>query len=277
MSTLIYCKNSIAANPFYIEEGALNVYSLEELSYYILNNSYSLSDSFKSIELCNWIGRELHLADLSSELVNLISSNVALHIFAAHILTASNYASDAEKKEAIKIISAFENKSPLERKKLRADRLMAAGKISDAIFEYESLLSDEYVKSITKAEEGFLYHNLGCAFSRLFFWSKAITCFDEAYKKTQSKQSLYCLFFAIKCSRNSDVFTSYVDRYQVSKETITEIETTINAATGKAVIIDFDQKINQLLSSESLSSQLYDYAAIFTGQIRDDYTKMCRL
>lgn len=277
MSTLIYCKNSIAADPFYIEEGALNVYSLEELSYYILNNAYSLTDSFKNIELCNWIGRELHLNDLSAELVNLISSNVALHIFVACLLNASNYASAAEKKEAIKLISAFENKSPLERKKLRADRLMAAGKISDAIFEYESLLSDEYVKAISKAEEGLLYHNLGCAFSKLFFWSKAITCFDEAYKKTQSKQSLYCLFFAIKCSRNNDIFVSYVDRYQVPKETIMEIEETIKAATKKSVIVDFDKKINQLSASESLSSQLYDYGAIFTGQIRGDYIKMCRL
>ena len=43
MSTLIYCANSIAATPYYIEEISLNVYSLEELSYYMLNNVYLLS------------------------------------------------------------------------------------------------------------------------------------------------------------------------------------------------------------------------------------------
>ena len=41
MGELILCRQSIAANPYFIEDGALNVYSLEELSYYIAhcNNS----------------------------------------------------------------------------------------------------------------------------------------------------------------------------------------------------------------------------------------------
>ena len=32
MGELILCRQSIAANPCFIEDGALNVYSLEELS-----------------------------------------------------------------------------------------------------------------------------------------------------------------------------------------------------------------------------------------------------
>ena len=35
MGELILCRQSIAANHYFIEDGALNVYSLEELSYYI--------------------------------------------------------------------------------------------------------------------------------------------------------------------------------------------------------------------------------------------------
>lgn len=43
MGELILCRQSIAANPYFIEDGALNVYSLEELSYYIAHNVYLLS------------------------------------------------------------------------------------------------------------------------------------------------------------------------------------------------------------------------------------------
>ena len=42
MGELILCRQSIAANPYFIEDGALNVYSLEELSYYIARNVYLL-------------------------------------------------------------------------------------------------------------------------------------------------------------------------------------------------------------------------------------------
>ena len=59
MGELILCKQSIAANPYFIEDGALNIYSLEELSYYIVHNVYLLNTEFASKELCRWIGGEL--------------------------------------------------------------------------------------------------------------------------------------------------------------------------------------------------------------------------
>ena len=45
MGELIYCKNSIAKTPYYIEDAGLNIYSLEELSYYIYNNPYLIDTS----------------------------------------------------------------------------------------------------------------------------------------------------------------------------------------------------------------------------------------
>ena len=137
MSTLIYCANSIAATPYYIEEISLNVYSLEELSYYMLNNVYLLSTKLMNQELCNWIGRQLKMPKLANELLSMVQNNSPLHLFVGHILSANGYASQKEIKDALSIIATFENKSESERKKIRADRLMASGKYVDAIYEYE--------------------------------------------------------------------------------------------------------------------------------------------
>ena len=183
MSTLIICKNSIAASPYYIEEASLNVYSLEELSYYILNNVYLLSSKLMSPELCNWIGRELKNQTLSKELLGLVQSNAPLHIFVVHILSANGYSSNKEIKDVLSIISTFENKSEPERRKLRADRLMAGDKLIDAVYEYETLLADDLTKQMSAVTEGDVYHNLGCAFAKLFLFDEAIKCFDEGYKR----------------------------------------------------------------------------------------------
>ena len=59
MGEMIYCRRPLAAAPFYIEDVSLNVYSLEELSFYIATNVYLLNQEFMSGELCNWIGREV--------------------------------------------------------------------------------------------------------------------------------------------------------------------------------------------------------------------------
>ena len=50
MGELLLCNEAIAAMPYYIEGVSINVYSIEELNYYIINNTYLLDDDFMSLE-----------------------------------------------------------------------------------------------------------------------------------------------------------------------------------------------------------------------------------
>ena len=96
MGEMIYCRCPIAATPYYIEEVSLNVYSLEELSYYIQHNVYLLNQDFMSQDLCNWIGRELGLKTLMNELQEMITEGKPLHIFVGKILMETGYLTNAE-------------------------------------------------------------------------------------------------------------------------------------------------------------------------------------
>lgn len=276
MSTLIYCANSIAATPYYIEEASLNVYSLEELSYFMLNNIYLLSTRLMNAELCNWIGRELKQPKLASELLSMVQNNSPLHIFVGHILNANGYASNKEIKDALAIISTFENKSEAERKKLRADRLMAGGKLVDAMYEYETLLSDEVAKTMSRITEGDVYHNLGCAFAKLFFFEEACRCFDEGYKRNQKKQTLYQLLYSARCAKNKQMFDEYVSKYQVSRADVEEVLQIVSRATVKEDIVGFDSSVNDLLygnSSEEAKATIENVIANW----KKEYIKICRI
>ncbi len=277
MSTLIYCRNSIAASPYFIEEASLNIYSLEELSYYILNNVYLLSNKFMSVELCNWIGRELKQKKLADELLSLVQSNSPLHIFVGHILASNGYASQKEIKDLLAIVSTFENKTEAERKKMRADRLMNGGKIVDAIYEYETLLSDEVSKTMSKSVEGNVYHNLGCAFAKLFLFDEAIKCFDEAYMRNQKMQSLYQLLYAIRCNGDDELFDSYVLKYQIPKEFVDEVSRVIASVTTREDIVEFDKAINELQYDYDNPNRLMDIAAATFDKWRVEYIKLCRI
>ncbi len=276
MSTLIYCKNSIAASPYYIEEASLNVYSLEELSYYILNNVYLLSTKMMNPELCNWIGRELGQNKLAEDLLGLVQNNAPLHIFIGHILGSNGYASTKEIKDALAIIATFENKSEAERRKMRADRLMAREKFVDAIYEYETLLADEVAKTMPRIIEGDVYHNLGCAFARLFFFDEAIKCFDEAYKRNKKRQSLKCLLYAARCSKDRQVFDDYVLKYLVSKEDVEKILKNVSAITSQEEILEFDQELNKLASSEDFS-KISSSVSRVVSDWKDEYIKFCKI
>ena len=59
MGELILCNHALASLPYYLEAVSLNLYSLEELSYYIEHNLYLLDTDFMCYELCGWVEREL--------------------------------------------------------------------------------------------------------------------------------------------------------------------------------------------------------------------------
>ena len=58
MGELILCSHPIAAMPYYIDNISLNVYSLEELCYYIENHLYLIEADFMSEELCGTVAAQ---------------------------------------------------------------------------------------------------------------------------------------------------------------------------------------------------------------------------
>ena len=68
MGDLILCQTGIAAMPYYIEGTDLNIYSLEELCYYLGHETDRIGDNFCSQELIQWIKEELGCTELAKEL-----------------------------------------------------------------------------------------------------------------------------------------------------------------------------------------------------------------
>ena len=67
MGELILCRQPIAAMPFYFDNVSLNVYSLEEICYYIKNNLYLIDSGFMSEDLCVWIEHELKEKEIAAD------------------------------------------------------------------------------------------------------------------------------------------------------------------------------------------------------------------
>ena len=183
MGELILCKRPIAAVPYYIEDVSLNVYSIEELCYYVANNAYLINTEFASVELCNWIGREVGKEE-EKVLLTILEEEKPLHVFINTLLNLCDYLPGEEIRNVTEIISSFENKSPIECSKIRADRLLDKNKIVDAIYEYENILDkcEQDKKDISKEFMGDIWHNLAVCYSRLFFFKEASVCFEYAYQ-----------------------------------------------------------------------------------------------
>lgn len=89
MGELILCNQNMAAFPYYVEEAAIGVYSLEELSYYICHNVYLLRSDFMNEDLCNWLERELKLKDAADALREIVRKGGTLSEFVTCLLSQS--------------------------------------------------------------------------------------------------------------------------------------------------------------------------------------------
>ena len=65
MGQLILCKSPRAKTPFYIESGKVNIYSLEELMYYVQSARFFDRDDFMKTEFVALVERELCMEELS--------------------------------------------------------------------------------------------------------------------------------------------------------------------------------------------------------------------
>lgn len=273
MGELILCRQEIAANPYFIEDASLNIYSLEELSYYIAENVYLLNAQFMSKDLCRWIGKELGCRDLEKTLVDAISQKAPLHVFIGQILTYNGYLTNSEIRDVLKTIASFENKSPAECQKMRADRLMEKDKIVDAIYEYEQMLDDPKVLHGATVFEGDVWHNLGVAYARLFFFSEASCCFEEAYKRNHRQDSLRMMLSAVLCMEDEKRFEQLKDQYFIPEDMVSEIRQEMETAASSKEIQAFCSQMEKQLQGDCFLEESFEILTRW----KVDYNRLCRI
>lgn len=190
MGELLFCHEPIASLPYYVEKAGINLYSMEELCYYIAGNTYLLDKTFMNEELCTWIEKQMGLYGLAEKLRDLMRSNGLLSDFAAAILKQTCYLEESKAEEVLLGLKQMEEKSEFECGKIRADRLVGQGKYLGAIYEYKRLLDSEDAKGQSALLLGNIWHNFGTAYAGQFLFAEASSCYEKAYRLNQRGESL---------------------------------------------------------------------------------------
>lgn len=275
MGELIKTCSGVAASPYYIDELSLNIYSVEELSYYIYHNVWLLNHDFMSTSLADWIEKELGLSDLADRLRRLISDDATLTDFVAEILTANGYLTMKEVRDTLSVLSSFENKSEAECRKMRADRLFQSGRIVDSVYEYGYLL--ENPENIALPLLGDIRHNLGVCYSYLFFFKEAEECFLSAYEANRSRESLYSYLVTLCIDGEEEKFSSEADRYLLSAEEKQRLKKRAEEAMNRPAVQDFSSRVDRMSSDYSDRETYHRELSRIISGFEEDYRKICRI
>ena len=143
MSGYILCQVKKAEKPFYIENISTNIYSIEELCYYLYNNLYLVDHSLISNKLCTWLDEELKLPKLAAKLRPFIGKEAGLEEILYPIFKEINYLAYEELRILNGRIERRNKESEEIREKRKGDALMENRMYVNAIRVYQKLLEKD--------------------------------------------------------------------------------------------------------------------------------------
>lgn len=279
MGEILFCNQPIAALPYYIEGISWNVYSLEELCYYIENNTYLLEKDFMTEELCTWIGKEVKNEKLAERLRDIQRMDGRLSEYVSAILVECGYCPKDTIKEIVRLIREMEEKSDFECNKVRADRLMEKEKYLSSIYEYKNLLESNDAGMQPKQLIGNIWHNLGTAYARLFLFQEAVHCYKKAFSLNGSEESLKEALMACRCLKDEVEFASIASANGLTEEEVTRIKNEISHASRSDVTKEFENKLEAIAMMNS-NGQRSEYQKAISNIIfnwKEEYRRICRI
>lgn len=242
MGELILCRQPLAATPFYIENASLNIYSLEELCYYIYHNTEILEPEFISEELITWIDDELSFPALAERLRALKSSDMPFHVQIETILSSCGYLTPGEIKDTVRDVMLFSGLSPEEKKKKRADQLLKNGRFRKALLTYQQILDDT---DISRSFYGDICHNMGYAYASVFLFREAASYYRMAYERNTSTRSLSQMLFCLMECGDEKGIEEAVENYHIRPEQIDMARKVFEAANNSSDVREAQKKASE--------------------------------
>ncbi|MDD6058455.1 MAG: tetratricopeptide repeat protein [Clostridiales bacterium] len=258
MGELILCSQALAKLPYELKDTPLHIYSLEELSYYIEKQMYLLDTEFMDWGLCDWIEKELGLIGTAQKLREICKSKGRLSDFVACILEETGYYTKQEQSRIVSTLQEMEQKSKYECRKMKADRYMENHWYVRAVLEYRKLLQSE-----EKDAEliGKVWHNLGCAYARLFLFDAAAECFEQAYKRNENPESLWEYLYAYLCGKNEEGFRRAATEYELDGKTLGELLNRLREARKT-------EDLSPIIEKEGICEQLIGWKTEYLTNYR---------
>ena len=249
MSGYILCQVKRAKNPYYISNISTNIYSIEELCYYLYHNIYLLDETIINEQLLVWMKEELHLRRLYQRLyvlpLSMFLETPDLGYPAWSGATNKN-ASNADIKSSLGLgIVRFEEQPEIVRKKIKGDYLVDHEKYINAIQVYQETLKDTEENETNMGSQftGSIYNNMGCAYASLFQMNEALTCFQKANEELHTKASLKSWLFAVYMSKGQDAYEQMCTERKVDAETKREMDRQITEAMQVELPRDLDEAL----------------------------------
>ncbi|MGN0152920.1 MAG: hypothetical protein ACI4A3_00600 [Lachnospiraceae bacterium] len=221
MGRVILCETTPATTSYIFPNTKIEVFSYEELCFYIYNNIALISEEYIGVLMFNWIEDELKLPELADTLRAVKEKDTTdLTDLLTTILTYKEYYTIPEIKEFILQMERMKGLTPPQFRKLQGDGFLRYHKYLKAAAIYDEIL-DQYPDIQNEKLLGGIYHNRAIALANNFELKEAMDSYLKAYELTGNTGSIYeylLLMATVKERADIEVLAKYYDvEYMVDK------------------------------------------------------------
>lgn len=191
MKRVILCETTPATTSYIFQNTKIEVFSYEELCFYIYNNAALIAEEHIGITLFHWIADDLKLPELAEQLREIKNKDTMdLTDLLTAILTFKEYYTIPEVKEFILQMERMKSLPAPQFRKLQADGFLRYRKYIRAAAIYDEIL-EKYGALQTEDVLGTIYHNKAVALAYNFELNDAMDAFLKAYEYSRNRDSIY--------------------------------------------------------------------------------------
>lgn len=179
------CRNKTARHPFYLESISTNLYTVEELCYFLYHNPFLIDDSVLNSSLTRWMAEELDMPETALLMERAMKERGSLADCILPLFQKTQYLSAGELSRYRKTLDTLGSVSPSERLKRKGDALAQNGKYTEAIRIYHEALSDFQEEGNRQWNQSFravVWYNTGVVKMQLFDYEEGTDAFLRAWK-----------------------------------------------------------------------------------------------
>ena len=191
MSGYHLCQVRKAEHPYYIESISKNIYTIEELCFYLQQNIYLVDASIMNETLCDWVRDELGLKKLYRKLTERLEEarQGSIAGFILPIFKEISYLNPEEYRKVQEQISSIEIQPEDLRRKMKADYLLKYGMYGNAIREFYQILKERNPGNLGIQFYASVLDSMAAAYGHLFLFEEAADCLWQSYGIVRSSKT----------------------------------------------------------------------------------------
>ncbi len=275
MGKLIRCSSALAKEPYQFRLTKTNVYSMEEVCYYIRHNIYTIQDEVFDREFVRWLRTELRMESVAAKMERLIDDRYNIKDIVVTLCCSCDYYGEEEINEIIRIMDETEKLPGYARKKKKGDNYLRCGSYEKAIEEYEKIFESDEILQAAPAVYGDIFHNMGVAYVNVGEFQKASEFFLKAYEKNNREESMASCLFSLRLGKDVKTFKKLIGEMDIPEQQQGEWErqfqTAMESAAGSRRAVQIE-KLKNLLESGAVE-EYYDRVHRYILDWKNEYRR----